>query len=148
MGRVEVALRFGKREFFDYFLVVREDLPLILGNRARTALGISLGGLHLPDHATRKENNVSGDAERASFFDVDSPPLAEVPPALVALLQANERIPAEAVCTHPMAVVRVDVPSGTRPHYEAGRRYPQSRHEAIDKQVSEWLVEGIIEPCP
>jgi hypothetical protein len=125
MGRVEVALRFGKRELFVCFLVVREDLPLILRSRARTALGVSLGGFHLPDHAIRKESNISGDADRASLFDVDFPPLAEVPPTLVALLQANERIPAEAVCTHPMAAVRVDVTPGTRPHYEAGRRYPQ-----------------------
>ena len=56
-------------------------------------------------------------------------------------------IPAEAVFTHQMATIRVDVPSGTCPHYEAGRLYLQNKHDAIDKQIAEWLEEGILESC-
>ncbi len=70
------------------------------------------------------------------------------PPSLRKLMQANASIPASAVCTHPMATVRVDVPPGTKPHFEHPRRKPKHKHDAVTGQIKEWLDDGVIEKCP
>jgi transposase InsO family protein len=64
------------------------------------------------------------------------------------LLQANTRIRSDAVCSHPMATVRVDVPLGSPPVYRYMYNLPKFKHDAVDSQVEEWLRDGIIEKCP
>jgi transposase InsO family protein len=47
-----------------------------------------------------------------------------------------------------MATVRVDVPEGTDTHYEYQRRLTRDKHAAVEAQIAEWLIEGVIERCP
>ncbi|OBQ33349.1 MAG: hypothetical protein AN485_18965 [Anabaena sp. MDT14b] len=47
-----------------------------------------------------------------------------------------------------MATVRVDVPPGTKPHFEHPRRMPKHKHDAVTSQIKEWLDDGVIERCP
>ena len=63
------------------------------------------------------------------------------------LLVANQNIPASAPCTHPLSVVRVEVPADAIPSYDYGRRHAKEKHAAIDSQVEEWLTDKVIEPC-
>jgi hypothetical protein len=54
----------------------------------------------------------------------------------------------DAVCTHRMATIRVDIPPSMKPHYEYSRRIPWVKHAAIDAEIAEWLRDGVIEKCP
>jgi hypothetical protein len=152
-GLVEFILHYGERKFVDYFMVVDMDLAILIGNRARLAMGLSLGGLVPPapgatSSSVLSRTESSALEDRAQLFDVNAPPLAPLSPYVSSLLDANKAIPADAVCSHSMALVRVDIPSSMKPHYEYPRRIPRIKHDAVSEQVEEWLKDGVIEKCP
>ncbi|OBQ31770.1 MAG: hypothetical protein AN485_23215, partial [Anabaena sp. MDT14b] len=148
VGVVDMVVTHGNRHFIDYFIVVDADISVLLGNRARLALGLTLGGLNPVPGVPGGSSDLSRSADTARLFDTEAGPIADVPPAVQRLLDHNVSIPAHRACSHHMATVRVDVPIGTKPHRVYQRRLPRDRHEAVAAQVSEWLRDGIIEKCP
>ena len=92
-------------------------------------------------------NGEALDADHASLFDTKAVPLAPLSPDLEALLQENQDIPMGAVCSHPLSVVRDDVPPGQKPSNDTGRRHCQEKHDAIDAQIGEWMNCGVVEHC-
>jgi hypothetical protein len=86
--------------------------------------------------------------DQARLFDADQPQLVPTPPEVAAALQRNAEIPPDAPCSHPMAVVRVDIPAGTKPIYVyPRRRIEQYKNQAVTEQVTEWVNDGVIERC-
>jgi hypothetical protein len=152
-GRAEFLVAYGSRSFIDYFVVADCGTNVLIGSRARAALGLSLGGLVPPSHTAHPSTPAfRGDTPRASdsatLFDIHAKPLSEIPRPVARMIETNGAIPADAVCTHRMATIRVDIPPSMKPHYEYPRRIPWVKHAAIDAQVVEWLRDGVIEKCP
>ena len=151
LGRVELIVKHGTREFLDYFLVLDSPVPLLMGNRARSALGLSISGLLMPvDRVVGAADPTEEESieDHATLFDTSSPPIAGVPHSVRILLDENAKQSTFVACSHPMAVVEVAIPAGTKPYYEYDRRHAEFKHKAITSQVDEWVKVGIIERCP
>jgi hypothetical protein len=68
-------VRFGKRQFVDYFVIVDADVPALLGNRARQALGLNVGGLAPAPGAQKATDSHTEQSDRAQLFDEAAAPL-------------------------------------------------------------------------
>ena len=75
MGIVELCVTHGNYSFLDYFLVVDDDVPILLGNRATRALGLSVQGFPQPSNVAPKLEDNSRSADTAQLFDIDAPQL-------------------------------------------------------------------------
>ncbi len=74
-GQVQFLVSYGTRSFIDYFVVADCGTDVLIGSRARAALGLSLGGLGPPSGnflpaATVGRGDTPKDADLANLFDV------------------------------------------------------------------------------
>lgn len=152
LGLVEnVKIFYNGKHVVHSFLVMElaGNTPVTVGLDLMTKLGISINGLTASweeqpqnkeekvDDSVEPNNSPFGsNTERENFFAVVQPSI-----------EANKTIPKNSFCTVPESVIHLNMPEGAVAHR---RQYPLpiAYKELIDKQIKEWLDDGVIEPAP
>ena len=149
IGEAELYVKYNGRASINSFTVVdAPGFPIMLGSPAWKALGLGITGVADPSATLTPSVDTPPEDDKDELFDTDAPPVAPVPERVTRLLAANAAIGADAVCSHPMSTVRVDVPPGQKPIYIfPRRRVDQHKTQAVTDQVAAWLADGVIERC-
>jgi hypothetical protein len=92
------------------------EVQVLMGNRSRAALSLSVGGLHPILVSVAKSFDTPREADLSNLLDTEAGQLVPVPPGIQRLLEVNANIPPDSACLHPMATVRVDLPADTPTH--------------------------------
>ncbi|OBQ31931.1 MAG: hypothetical protein AN485_22840, partial [Anabaena sp. MDT14b] len=149
VGEVDLFVKYNNKGSVNRFVVIdAPGFPIMLGSHMWKALGLGVTGVAHPSTLLSPSVDTPKADDQARLFDADQPQLVPTPARVANALEKNASIAPDVPCSHPMAVVRVDIPAGTKPIYiYPRRRIEQYKNEAVTAQVTEWLNDGVIERC-
>ncbi len=123
MGEVDLYVKYNKLGSVSRFVVINaHGFSIMLGSHMWKALGVGVTSVAHPSTLLSLSVDTPKSDDMAPLFDADQTQLVPSPARVANALEKNAAISTDVPCSHPMAIVRVDIPAGTKPIYIHLRR--------------------------